>query len=305
MLIVVANAVAQVNISGNVAYVCNSNTGTGTVTFYSNAFTGQPQNYDVRIGTSTQYDLNPLIFSGTNSTSNFTFSQSTSLTVGHFIRIKVVSGSFSDTKDFLITRFNTPDPPTISPLSAEICGSGSQLLTASGGSGTYQWYKDGSPVSGTGNTYTATAAGSYTVAETNYCGTSTVSDPSIVTVKVIPTKPSITAPPMPLCDGASGTLTAVGDATNTFTWYRNGNPTGQTGISISVSTAGNYTVIESNTCGSSPTSDAVVVTTLNKPAAPTVTPTGPLLLCDGQTATLTANGTGGTYTWSTGASAVH
>lgn len=302
MLMVVANATAQVNISGHVAYVCNANSGTGTVTFYSNAFTGFPQNYEVRIGNDPDRDQNPLIFSGTVTNSNFTFSQSTTLTVGHYIRIKVTSGSFNDTKDFLISRINTPDPPTITPSSAEICGSGSQLLTASGGSGTYQWYKDGSPVTGFGNTYTATAAGSYTVSEENYCGTSSVSNAAIVTVKTIPTKPSITAPPMPLCDGASGTLTAVGDATNTFTWYRNGNPTGQTGISISVSTAGNYTVIESNTCGSSPTSDAVVVTTLNKPAAPTVTPTGPLLLCDGQTATLTANGTGGTYTWSTGAS---
>ncbi|MBW0162175.1 MAG: Ig-like domain-containing protein [Sediminibacterium sp. Gen4] len=301
MLMVVVNATAQVNISGHVAYVCNADNGTGNVTFYSNAFTGQPQNYTVRIGNDPDPLLNPVIFSGTVSNSNFTFSQSTNLTVGQRVYISVSSGSFSDIKSFTVSRFDTPDPPTITPLSAEICGSGSQLLTASGGSGTYQWYKDGSPVTGFGNTYTATAAGSYTVSEENYCGTSSVSNAATVTVKTIPTKPSITAPPMPLCDGASGTLTAVGDATNTFTWYRNGNPTGQTGISISVSTAGNYTVIESNTCGSSPTSDAVVVTTLNKPAAPTVTPAGPILLCDGQTTTLTANGTGGTYTWNTSA----
>jgi hypothetical protein len=302
MLMAVVNSTAQVSVTGHVAYICNADNGTGTVTFYSNAFTGLPQNYEVRIGSDPDYGANPLIFSGTVSNSNFTFSQSTSLTKNEFIRIRVVSGSFSDTKEFLISRINTPDPPTITPLSAEICGSGSQLLTASGGSGTYQWYRNGSPVSGVGNTYTATLAGSYTVAETNYCGTSTESDPSIITVKTIPTKPSITpAGPIQLCDGASATLTAVGDLTNTFTWYRDGNTTGQTGSSISVTLAGNYTVIESNTCGTSPASDAVVVTTLNRPAAPTVTPAGPILLCDGNTQTLTANGTGGTYTWSTGA----
>ncbi len=302
MLIGVVNATAQVSITGNVAYICNSDNGTGTVTFYSTAFTGQPQNYSVRIGTNPDPFQNPVIFSGSSATSNFTFSQSTSLSVGQRVYISVTSGSFSDIKNFSVNRFDTPDPPTITPLSAEICGSGSQLLTANGGSGTYQWYRNGSPVSGVGNTYTATLAGSYTVTENNFCGTSTASDPSVITVKTIPTKPSITpAGPIQLCDGASATLTAVGDATNTFTWYRDGNPTGQTGTSISVTVAGSYTVVESNSCGTSPTSDAVVVTTLNKPAAPTVTPAGPILLCDGNSQVLTANGTGGTYTWSTGA----
>ncbi len=299
MLMVVVNATAQVNISGHVAYVCNADNGTGNVTFYSNAFTGQPQNYTVRIGNDPDPLLNPVIFSGTVSNSNFTFSQSTNLTVGQRVYISVSSGSFSDIKSFTVSRFDTPDPPTISPLSAEICGSGSRVLTASGGSGTFQWYHDGSPVTGVGNTYTATAAGSYTVSETNYCGTSSLSGASTITVKSTPTKPSITPPAMPLCDGASGTLTAVGDASNTFTWYRNGIATGQTGISISVTIAGNYTVVESNTCGTSPASDPFTVTTLNKPAAPNVTPAGPLLLCNGATATLTANGTGGTYTWNT------
>jgi hypothetical protein len=56
--------------------------------------------------------------------------------------------------------------------------------------------------------------------------------------------------------------------------------------------ADTYTVEESNSCGTSPRSSGATITTANSPAAPTVTPAGPVTLCDGATQTLTATGSG-------------
>lgn len=110
----------------------------------------------------------------------------------------------------------------------------------------------------------------------------------------LPDTPSVsTAASMPLCNGASAVLTASGSSGD----YRWSN--GATGSSISVTTAGTYYATAVNNCGSSPASNLIVVTTDQIPTAPSVTPSGNLLLCNGESATLSAIGS--SITWSTGA----
>src|SRR5205085_1154190 len=67
-----------------------------------------------------------------------------------------------------------PATPTITPNSATtFCAGGSVLLISSNGAGN-QWYKNGSPLSGqTGQTYTASTAGDYTVVVTATCSSLT------------------------------------------------------------------------------------------------------------------------------------
>ena len=111
---------------------------------------------------------------------------------------------------------------------------------------------------------------------------------------VLPDPPTITSSvSMPLCNGSSATLTASG-STGNYLWSN-----GATGNSITVSAAGSYTASAVNACGASSPSNTIVVTTDNIPVAPTVTPSGSLLLCNGESATLSASGS--TITWSTGA----
>lgn len=266
---VVVRLCAQVSISGHVAYVCDSDYGSGTVTFYSYSFTGFAQNYEVRIGSSSDPNLNPIIFSGSSSTSNLTFSQSTTLTVGHYIRIRVTSGSSSDSRTFVISRLNTPGQPSISPAYSEICPSGSQSLTASGGSGSFQWYQDGIPVSGIGNSYSAGAGGSYTVTEQNSCGVSATSSVSTVVQLSVPGTPSISTNSYKICPSQSATLSASGSGT--ILWYLNGGYY-SSGSSVGTTTSGTYYAVAQNVCGTSGGSSSIYIAPGNRlPASGTLT----------------------------------
>lgn len=110
----------------------------------------------------------------------------------------------------------------------------------------------------------------------------------------LPDAPSVsTAASMPLCNGASAVLTASGSSGD----YRWSN--GATGSSITVTSGGIYYATAINSCGTSSASNSIVVTTDQIPPAPTVTPSGNLLLCNGESATLSASGS--SITWSTGA----
>lgn len=112
---------------------------------------------------------------------------------------------------------------------------------------------------------------------------------------VLPDPPVIaTTSTMPLCNGATALLTASG-STGNYIWSN-----GATGNSITVSASGTYSASAINACGQSSASNFIVVTTDNIPTAPSVTPSGSLLLCNGESATLSASGSN--ITWSTGAS---
>ena len=104
--------------------------------------------------------------------------------------------------------------------------------------------------------------------------------------------------PVTLCSGNSQTLTVSNPCTGcTYLWSNGG-----TGTTTSVNTAGNYTVTGTNTCGTSVASNTVAVTVNPLPVTPTVTPTGPVTLCAGQSQTLTITNpcTGCTFAWSGG-----
>ncbi len=269
ILFVAVRANGQVSISGHVAYVCDTDYGTGNVTFYSYSSTGFPQSYIVRVGPSSDPDLNPIVQNGTIASSNITFNQSMTLTVGHYIRIRVTSGSFSDTKDFVISRLNTPNTPSISPAYSEICPSGSQSLTASGGSGSYQWYRDGSPVSGSGNSFSANSGGTYTVTEQNTCGTSSSSIGASVVELTVPGAPSISTNSYKICPSQSATLSASGSGN--ILWYLNGGYY-SSGTSTSTTTSGTYYAVAQNACGTSGGSGSIYIAPGSRlPASGTLT----------------------------------
>lgn len=161
----------------------------------------------------------------------------------------------------------------------------------------YDWYKDGSLFQAGDATGSIAVAspGTYYAIVSDACQTATSSS-VVISSGSLPVKPSIMAPAMPLCDGAAGTLTAIGTG-GVYTWS-----TGTVAGAISVATAGTYTVHESNSCGAGPESDPVSVTTATTPVAPVVSNGNGNLLCNGQSATLTtAPASGGSIYWNTGA----
>ena len=166
-----------------------------------------------------------------------------------------------------------------------ICGAGTNTLTASGAS-TYAW-NTGDLTASTVVTPTATTV--YTVAgvDANGCNGSTA-----VTVTVSALPAVMINGPSAVCIGSSGTLTAAG--ANTYTWSTGVNTTS---ISVSPTVATDYTLTgtDMNGCVNNYTT-SVAVNSLPVVSASSNT----TQICAGKTATLSASGAA-TYTWNTGA----
>ena len=186
---------------------------------------------------------------------------------------------------------------TITTPSTSFCTGGSTVLTASTGV-SYQWIKDLSPISGATNaTYTASAAGSYTVSVTNASGCTAVASATTITVNALPTA-TITAPATSFCTGGSVTLSANTGTNLTYQWSNTaGTISGATNATYTATAAGTYTVKVTNANNCSATSAG---TTITVNALPTATITAPAAsFCTGGSVTLSANtGTNLTYQWS-------
>lgn len=187
-----------------------------------------------------------------------------------------------------------------------VCGNGSQSFTATA-SGAYtsvQWTLGSgatgsfAPSNSLTTTYTPGAGDNGTVKLyvnlIKSCGTQTTSVKDSVML-TITTAPTVTVSPsvVTICTGQNVTLTANASASVTYTWS-----TGVHTSTVQVNTPGVYTVQVSNSCGSA----SQTATVSSGSAAPTLTIVSTsTLLCSGQAATLSLNGSTGTYNWSTGA----
>ncbi|MCC7502627.1 MAG: hypothetical protein IT229_08870 [Flavobacteriales bacterium] len=182
--------------------------------------------------------------------------------------------------------------------STSFCTGGSVALYANTGTGlTYQWRNNGTNVIGaTGTSYTATAAGSYTVVVSTG-GCSTISAATVVSTGAGPTATFTASGTTSFCSGGSVTFTANTGTGLTYQWKKNGvNLSGATASSYTATSSGSYTVVVTST-GCSSTSAASTVTVGAGPAA-TISTTGTTTFCSGGSVTFTANtGTGLTYQW--------
>lgn len=129
----------------------------------------------------------------------------------------------------------------------------------------------------------------YTFTNANGCSSSTTTN---FTVNPLPTATITASGSTTFCQGGSVTLTA-----NTATSYQWSN--GATTASITVNTAGNYTVTITNANGCSAVSVPTTVTVNTLPSA-TITANGPTTFCQGGNVTLVAS-SGASYLWSNGA----
>jgi len=184
-------------------------------------------------------------------------------------------------------------------------------LTAVSGYSNYEWFKDNVSVqNGTSNTYTP----AFNVAG-NFVYKVTITDSSLgipctatssnftFTVNALPT---ISISGTNFCAGQSTTLTAT-PSTGTFVWELNTGSgfnviSGQTNNTISVNSDGEYRakVTDANGCTSA-YSNILSISEFASPSVTIATVPG-TTICTGDTATLTANVTGGTgtisYLWS-------
>ncbi len=209
----------------------------------------------------------------------------------------VISNSASCSSTSAVTIVNSATPPlaTITPAtSTTFCVGGSVVLNANSGAGyTYQWQLGGSPIAGATNiSYTASAAGNYTVVVTNPAGCSTTSTAATVTVLPMPTSAITPAGPTTFCAPGSVALNANTGGGLTYQWQLGGASIGgATGSSYTASGSGNYTVIVTQT-GCSTLSSPVTVTAQVLAVAPI---TGTSSVCMGSTTPLADATAGGTW----------
>ncbi len=175
--------------------------------------------------------------------------------------------------------------------SSTVCPGESLQLTASSGFANYNWSTPSGNV--TGNSISAQLVGNYSVSATfsGCAANSNVFALSWITTPELTTTP---AGSVSICTGNNVSISAVSGFTN-YTWN---TPSGnETGLSITADQTGSYQVsadFEQCTVVSEPIS-----VILSPPFQISVTPAGPIDLCEGETVTLQAQSGFANYQWST------
>jgi len=226
------------------------------------------------------------LWSTTETTQSITVSAAGSYTV----QVTDANGCASPLSDpVTVTVYSLPGKPVITPSGpTAFCQGGSVELSVPASS-SYLW-----STTETTQSITVATAGSYTVQVTDANGcTSPLSDPVTITVYSLPGKPVITpSGPTAFCQGGSVELSVP--ASSSYLWS-----TTETTQSITVATAGSYTVQVTDVNGcTSPLSDPVTVTVYSLPGKPVITPSGPTAFCQGGSVELSVPASA-SYLWST------
>ncbi len=275
-----------ITIDGFGVYNCDG-LGNNKVQFPVNTTPALTPTYNWKV-----YVNGTLSASGTATGTQVINATGTSIINGDDVQIVLTgTGIYSghnDTKTYTnissITTYTTPNLAlSITPTSGSICAGSTVILstttTTSGVNSTYTWYNGGTQVqTGSTLTYGASTVGNYTVIESNACGTAPTSNIVTITAGSPPAAPSIGSPSTTICDGGSVTLTASG-AGGTYTWSN-----AATGTTTNISTAGSYYATETNSCGTSPQSNTIVLTALSTPIVSAIT--GTTNVCPGATTQL-------------------
>ncbi len=217
-----------------------------------------------------------------------------SLTSSRTYYVSCVDGLCESTRDAAVATVSAiPNPPTGND--ANRCGPGTVSLTATGCTGTYQWFAgpSGGSVLGSAASFTTpsltTTTTYYVSCKVGNCVSTR--DAAIATIKTAP--PALSVNDATICSGESATLTATGCTGGTLSWN-----TGATTASITVTPTATTTYTATCTVNGCSSNDAGVVTVKPKPTVSVNDAT----VCSGTATTLTATGcTGGTLLWNTGA----
>ncbi|REJ63930.1 MAG: hypothetical protein DWQ21_01505 [Bacteroidetes bacterium] len=216
-------------------------------------------------------------------------------TAGNYsITVTNADGCSTTTSATAVT-VNTPPSATITSTgTGSICSGASETLTATAGMSSYQWYANGTAITGATNaTYTANAAGNYSVSVVDANGCSDISSNYGITNAAAPVATITNSGSSVLCAGDSTTLSAP-SGMSSYLWS-----TGDTTQNISAMGAGNFTVTVTNANGCSATS-ATTSITASQITAPTVTSSGALEFCDGGSVSLAVPMGYSSFMWNNG-----
>lgn len=222
-------------------------------------------------------------WNNSGSSSNATYTLTASTTATGVVTSTNSCGSISD--NYTLTVTQNPIVNVNNP-SVSLCAGQSAIVTATSSAGTYTW----SPDAVNTNSIVVNAAGTHTVSTRNACSMASAT----VNVAVNPVATvGISTTSLSLCSGGQVTavLTATGSV-GTYTWST-AAPT-NTNSSILINTPGTYSVtLDAGFCGI--VSNTITIGTLPTPTISVVATS--TLLCNGATATLTANSNLTNFSW--------
>ncbi|WP_161499174.1 DNA/RNA non-specific endonuclease [Flavipsychrobacter stenotrophus] len=166
-----------------------------------------------------------------------------------------------------------PTAVTATPSSTSICSGATLSLTgAATGAISYSWSGPNSFTSTALNTAPFTvntaSAGVYTLVASSSCGT-TAATTAAITVNGNPTAVTATPTPAAVCSGSALTLTGAATGATSYSWS---GPDGFTSTNLSpaaittnTNSAGVYTLVATNSCGSTTTTTTAVTVTSGSP----------------------------------------
>ena len=206
-------------------------------------------------------------------------------------------GDVEDYGVYIISACTTPVIAVTGSVNPTTCLATDGSITINGtGTGNVNWT---GAASGSANgvalpyTITGLAGGSYNITY-GVIGCTSAPVNAVLTAPGAPAAPTISASgPLTFCASSNVILTSSQASGNTWS-------TGATTQSITVSTSGPYTVTFTDGSGCSATSAVTTVTVNALPTAPTISASGPLIICAGGTVDLTSS-QASSNTWSSGA----
>jgi len=215
---------------------------------------------------------------------------------GTYLATYVTNSGCTVTSNPITVVVNPIPQPLISSNSGQMtfCAGGSLVLSATIGASGYQWFRNGTAITGaTSSNFTALLPGTYTVQTTSSSGCIGLSAAVQVQEIALPSATISSSASSPICVGDTITLTAPSGLS--YSWSN-----GATTQSIEVWTSGSFTVQVTNTSGCTANSTATQVA-FNPIPVMSISANGPLTICPNSSVTLTAAPGFANYVWNNGA----
>ena len=231
-----------------------------------------------------QWRLNGASVSGGNN-SSYTRTNAQSADAGSYF-VVITNAAGSATSGNAILTVKTPPNITTQPQSQTVIGGNSATFTAAASGDAplnFQWRKNGATINGatatsyTINNTTLSDAASYSVVVTNGTGSVTSANATLT----VNTPPSITSQPQSqtqsIGSSAVFTVSATGVAPLNYLWHFNGasisgaTASTYTRNTVTTSDAGSYSVVITNSLGSTTSSNAVLTVNLSPMRLLTIT----------------------------------
>ena len=251
---------------------------------------------NIVVGVNYQWNLNGVAIAGATAATYQAVSAG-------IYTVTQTNGAYSTTSVSTSVAISTVNA-TISAGGATTFFAGSNVsLTANTGAGyTYQWYNNGTTISGaTNNSFSASISGSYTVTITNALLCASTSSATVVTVNPIPTPTISASGPTTFCSGANVSLSAVAQSGMTYQWFFNSIAiSGATSATYTATSTGSYTFTQTNGSVTSSISNTISVTANALPNA-IITAGGPTSFVNGGNVSLSSTFVAGvSYQWYNG-----